>query len=358
MKTKLLFSFLFISLLVGAQTTHELGWGNTGADANQQLTINVGDTVEWTWGYGTHNLVSTSGVETFDSGYESSGFVWSHTFTLVGSTNYVCSPHAGNMYGTITATAAPSSSLALQGIIDIDGGFKKAVHVRATEDIADLSVYKLQAYNNANSSPGGSYILSGSASAGDDILIANDGDALDAYMSTSTIFDFVFNTGSFPSINGDDSIELLMNDSSVEVFGDPGTDGTGEPWEYTDSWAYKVVGAWTYGGVGCTDDGSDTTWDSSCVYPLAIGQEPLGVDDVNQVSSFNFFPNPVNDVLTINARSSIDSITVYNMLGQMVVISTPNTKDSTVDMSEFQTGAYFLQVSIDNTLNTVRIIKN
>ena len=67
MKTKLLLFFAFISLTMGAQTTHQLGWGNTGSDANQQLTIEVGDTVEWTWGSGTHNLVSTSGVETFDS---------------------------------------------------------------------------------------------------------------------------------------------------------------------------------------------------------------------------------------------------------------------------------------------------
>ena len=49
MKTKLLLFFAFISLCVGAQTTHQLGWGNTGSDANQQITIEVGDTVEWTW---------------------------------------------------------------------------------------------------------------------------------------------------------------------------------------------------------------------------------------------------------------------------------------------------------------------
>ena len=75
MKTRLLFSFLVASLWLGAQTTHQLSWGNDGSDAGQALTIEVGDTVEWTWGAGTHNLVSTSGVETFDSGYESSGFV-------------------------------------------------------------------------------------------------------------------------------------------------------------------------------------------------------------------------------------------------------------------------------------------
>ncbi len=167
-----------------------------------------------------------------------------------------------------------SASLSLQGILDIDGGNKKAVHVIATDDIADLSIYKLQVYSNANASPGASHTLSGSASAGDDILIANDGDALESYMNASTIFDAVVNTGSWPSINGDDSIELLMNDSSIEVFGNIGTDGTGEVWEYLDSWAYKVSGAWTYGGVNCTD-GSTTTWDSDCVYPFAIGKEPI-----------------------------------------------------------------------------------
>jgi len=46
------------------------------------------------------------------------------------------------------------------------------------------------------------------------------------------------------------------------------------------------------------------------------------------------------------------------MLGQTVITSTPNTNDSTVDMSALQTGAYFVQVSINNTLNTVRVIKN
>ena len=89
-----------------------------------------------------------------------------------------------------------------------------------------------------------------------------------------------------------------------------------------------------------------------------INSTALGIEDVNPVSNFNFYPNPVNDMLTIKAQASIDSITVYNMLGQAVVRSTPNTTDSTVDMSALQTGAYFVQVSINNTLKTVRVIKN
>jgi hypothetical protein len=295
MKTKLLLFFAFISLCVGAQTTHQLGWGNTGSDANQQLTIEVGDTVEWTWGSGTHNLVSTSGVETFDSGYESSGFVWSHTFTVVGSTDYVCSPHAGNMYGTITTTeAAPSSDLALQGILDlnivddgygVNGSQGKAIHVLATADIADLSIYGIGVANNGGGTDGEEYNFdsTASATAGDNILVVRSVEAMNAYMDASTIFDQVILGSSSISQNGNDAIELYLNGTIVEVFGDadvnPDTFGAGcgddvNCWDYEDSWAYKIGGEWTYGGVNCSD-GTATTWDSTCVYPLAIGQEPV-----------------------------------------------------------------------------------
>jgi len=90
---------------------------------------------------------------------------------------------------------------------------------------------------------------------------------------------------------------------------------------------------------------------------FSVGSTSLGVDDIETLQ-FSFFPNPVNNILTIKAQAAIDSITVYNMLGQTVVTSTPNTNNSTVDMSALQTGAYFVQVSINNTLNTVRVIKN
>ena len=82
-----------------------------------------------------------------------------------------------------------------------------------------------------------------------------------------------------------------------------------------------------------------------------------GIEDA-ELSQFTYFPNPVNNVLTIKAQASIDSITVYNMLGQSVIRSAPNTNNSTVDMSVLQTGAYFVQVSINKTLKTVRVIKN
>ena len=114
---------LYCSAISFAQTTHELGWANDGTSTNQQITIEVGDTVKWTWGEGEHNLAAT-GSETFESDYSSTvGYEFSYTFENIGSTDYVCTPHATNMYGTVTVTAAVSTSNFDDGLLN-NGDFE------------------------------------------------------------------------------------------------------------------------------------------------------------------------------------------------------------------------------------------
>ena len=111
MKKTLLLFFTMISFALTAQTTHNLDWANDGSSNNQQITIDVGDTIIWTWGSGTHNLRATSGTESFDSGYfTGAGNTFTYTFNQVGSTDYVCDPHAGNMNGTVTVTSTAGIS--------------------------------------------------------------------------------------------------------------------------------------------------------------------------------------------------------------------------------------------------------
>ena len=90
---------------------------------------------------------------------------------------------------------------------------------------------------------------------------------------------------------------------------------------------------------------------------FSISSTSLGVDDNQGVRLFSYYPNPVNDQLTIRAQKNVDDITVYNMLGQVVLSQKPNSLDCTVDMAEMQAGAYFVKVSIDNSVETVRVLK-
>ena len=107
MKYNLLLFFALFTNLIYSQTTHQYNWSMSST--NQQITIDVGDTVTWTWGGGTHNLRSTGGVEMFDSGYYTGpGPQFSYTFTVPGVTTYICDPHPNSMFGTVTVTGTAS----------------------------------------------------------------------------------------------------------------------------------------------------------------------------------------------------------------------------------------------------------
>ncbi len=80
--------------------------------------------------------------------------------------------------------------------------------------------------------------------------------------------------------------------------------------------------------------------------------------DTNVIEGFSYYPNPVSNVLNVKAQNSISNVAVYNMLGQEVLRTAPNTVASEVNMSNLQTGAYFVKVTIGDTTKTIRVIKN
>ena len=111
-------------------------------------------------------------------------------------------------------------------------------------------------------------------------------------------------------------------------------------------------------GIYIVADGSvDSTSNPEYTPVFSVSCSTAGLDDLSS-NLFAYFPNPVNDQLTIMAQKNVDEITVYNMIGQVVLRQTPNSLETMVDMAEMQTGAYFIQVSIDNSIETVRILKN
>ena len=176
---------------------------------------------------------------------------------------------------SVTFSVSDGSEIApfsLQGIIDFDvpsaGSDGKALHLLVGNSyIPDLSIYGLGIANNGGGTDGQEYTFpSISVEAGSHILVARNPDAMDEYMNASSNFDYVIYSDTMTQ-NGDDAIELFYNQEVIETFGDVNVDGTGESWEYVDSWAYKVNGEWTYGELNCTDEGL-TTCESSCPYPF------------------------------------------------------------------------------------------
>ena len=129
-----------------------------------------------------------------------------------------------------------------------------------------------------------------SASSGDDILIARSVEAMSAYFADCYgEFEIIMVANSDISQNGDDAIELFEQGVVIETFGDLDVDGTGEAWEYMDSWAYKVGDSWTYGGVDCSDD-SQTSATSDCPYPIC-SDTPIDILGCMDSEACNYNPS-------------------------------------------------------------------
>ena len=182
---------------------------------------------------------------------------------------------------TIFAVMALASTafgqLVITGTYDgpLPGGLPKGVELCAVMDIADLSAYGLGSANNGGGTDGEEWTFpADSAVQGQFIYVATED------VEFANFFGFVpdyFETGYALSINGDDAVELFHNGMVVDTFGDINMDGTGQPWEHLDSWAYRVdntpdgpwdLSFWFFGGPNVWD--GELTNDTAAV-PMPIG---------------------------------------------------------------------------------------
>jgi len=109
-KTLLLLAIAYLATNVATATTHTV----TVADFQftpSSLTAHVGDTVRWIWNSGDHTTTSgviPAGAAAWDSPMSSTSTTFSYKVTVAGTYNYVCTPHAPMMAGTITVQSAAS----------------------------------------------------------------------------------------------------------------------------------------------------------------------------------------------------------------------------------------------------------
>ena len=181
-----------------------------------------------------------------------------------------------------------SGKLIISGVFDgpLSGGKPKFVELFVREAITDLSKYALGSANNGGGTDGPEFSgMSGSASAGTYIYITANTSEFNTFFG----FDADYTNG-MANINGDDAVELFYDasgsfsgsESVIDLYGDINTNGDGETWDYTDSWAKSkptrnsetsfTSGNWTYGSINALDD---ETTNSGATTPFPIKGAPI-----------------------------------------------------------------------------------
>ncbi|MFY8180379.1 MAG: M12 family metallo-peptidase [Flavobacterium sp.] len=129
--------------------------------------------------------------------------------------------------------------------------------------------------------------------------------------------------------NGNSTAAPLMNPG--------GSTGTTIPGPFVSSATDGSLTVRFYSDQGVIDTGFIAT--ISCSPNLNINS--------NNYIDFNYYPNPSNGKVTINSKTAINQIQVYNVTGQLLLDKNLNETTTNVDISAFAQGTYFFKMKFD-----------
>jgi len=77
----------------------------------------------------------------------------------------------------------------------------------------------------------------------------------------------------------------------------------------------------------------------------------------NNIAGLSLYPNPITDLLTIEAQEEITKLSIYNQIGQMVKTITPNQTNVSINLENLATGIYIVKIEADDKVSSKRVIK-
>lgn len=206
----------------------------------------------------------------------------------------------------------------ITGVVDgpLTGGVPKAVELYVYEDIADLSIYGVGFANNGGGTDGEEFTFptGANANAGDFIYIASEEPGFLSFFGFAPDY-----TDGDAAINGDDAIELFKDGTVIDVLGDISVDGTGEPWDHMDGWAYRknnsgpdgttfVLANWTFSGINQLEGGSTNL---TCSSPFPIGTYSYGTVSIPTAPVAIAATNLTHESFSANWDASTGASTYY-----------------------------------------------
>ena len=96
-----------------------------------------------------------------------------------------------------------------------------------------------------------------------------------------------------------------------------------------------------------------------CVSPAAevtVEVVPLGSSQFD-MASLKVYPNPTNDVINVSYVEVIDTVEIYNLLGQRVMVERFASENITFDMSKLSNGAYLIILHANGVKQQVKVVK-
>jgi hypothetical protein len=260
-------------------------------------------------------------------------------------------------------------------------GNDKAIEIfNPTNNPISLTGYRLERFSNgaSTSTAGGVLNLSGTIAAHDVFVVVNgqtttSGSSPACSPALQAMADQL--DGVYPApcyFNGNDALVLYKNTTIVDIFGMTGDAAMATSQSWSDAFPYDgSAGAWwtkdhTLRRKPVTTNPSPefivtTEWDSLTVNTWSgLGTHtcscPTGINEVDNTVSIVVYPNPTNDNhFNISSPEAIQTVEVYNMLGELVVAKSGNKteKQMVIETGNLAKGVYVVKALFENNKTTV-----
>jgi endonuclease I/chitodextrinase len=225
--------------------------------------------------------------------------------------------------------------------------YNKAIEIaNITEKAIDLSIYSIQRQS------GGSWetklSLSGSIAAGDVYVIINS-DSNDNILNAQK--DLGIPNVTPMTFNGDDRVGLFKNDVLIDIIGD--LDGTSEfAKDITLRRKNSITKPNTVYSVNEWDQFPQNTFDGIGYHGNTASTNNYLMDSVT------FFPNPANGNIIYFKTTENTTVTIYNVLGQLVKSAKITESKNSIDISNLSKGVFVIKMNIDKTYISKKLLRN
>ena len=82
----------------------------------------------------------------------------------------------------------------------------------------------------------------------------------------------------------------------------------------------------------------------------------LGADDF-ELEKFKHYYDKDSNILNLKSNSSLDSIIVYNIIGQQVLTKKLSQSEEAINLSQINDGIYIAKIEAGNTYKTIKFLK-
>ncbi|WP_178984875.1 T9SS type A sorting domain-containing protein [Winogradskyella helgolandensis] len=90
---------------------------------------------------------------------------------------------------------------------------------------------------------------------------------------------------------------------------------------------------------------------------FTLNLAPLSVDEF-ELNALAVYPNPAQDVLNIDYKSTLTGVKMYNIVGQEVLSRTTATSQLQLDIAAFTSGIYIVKLFTEEGQHSFRIVKD